>query len=165
VTDPSPASARARCPACGAEWPRPPGPHLTVDVIVVVPRRDGEGVVLVRRGNPPPGWALPGGFVEAGETVEEAARREVREETGLDVELRRLFGVYSHPARDPRHPTASVVYVAEGSGVREGGDDAREARVFTREEIPREIAFDHRLILEDYWERRRAVRPGASTSA
>ncbi|MBN1335588.1 MAG: NUDIX hydrolase [Deltaproteobacteria bacterium] len=121
-------------------------PFPTVDVIVETP----QGVVLVRRRNPPPGWALPGGFVERGERVEDAAVREVREETGLDVELTLLFGVYSDPSRDPRFHTMSVVYVGRASGTPQGGDDASEARAFPPHDLPGPIAFDHASILDDY---------------
>ena len=123
---------------------------MTVDVIIAC----GDGIVLVRRANPPHGWALPGGFVEVGETVEDAARREAREETGLEVELERQFHVYSSPARDPRQHTASVVFLGRARGAPIGGDDAAEARVFQQGALPAPIVFDHALILEDYDARR-----------
>ena len=105
----------------------PKTPLVTVDAIIEI---DG-GIVLVRRRNPPPGWALPGGFVEPGETVAAAARREAKEETGLDVELTELLGVYSDPKRDPRGLfTVGTVFIGHASGLPEGGDDAAEARVF-----------------------------------
>jgi 8-oxo-dGTP diphosphatase len=143
----------ARCPACGGRLPPPTGPRLTVDVVIERAPGGGRGrgaIVLVRRSNPPPGWALPGGFVDEGERVEDAARREALEETGLEVTLRGLLGVYSDPARDPRFHTTSVVYVGTGEGEPRGGDDAREARVFALDGLPAEIAFDHRAIIEDY---------------
>ena len=147
------------CPACGKPLPFPRGPRLTVDVVIEIPRPVGAGIVLIRRKNPPPGWALPGGFVDTGERVEEAARREAREETGLEVVLRALLGVYSDPARDPRHHTASVVYVGEGSGVLQGADDAAEARVFDpRGDLP-SLAFDHREIISDYIRWKDSARP------
>jgi 8-oxo-dGTP diphosphatase len=118
-----------------------------VDVIAEMP--DG-GIVLVRRRHPPPGWALPGGFVEAGESAAAAARRELREETGLDVELVELFHVYADPARDPRGPTLSAVFIGRGRGIPTGADDAAEARVFPLGALPAPLAFDHALILADY---------------
>jgi len=122
-------------------------PVPTVDIIIEV---EG-GIVLIKRRNPPPGWAIPGGFVDYGETVEEAAVREAREETSLDVRLTRLLGVYSDPARDPRSHTISTVFVAAASGKPVAQDDAAEAGVFTGDNLPEEIAFDHRKILEDYF--------------
>jgi 8-oxo-dGTP diphosphatase len=127
--------------------PPPRGPLPTVDVIAEMP--DG-GIVLVRRKRPPPGWALPGGFVEAGESAAAAARRELREETGLDVELAELFHVYADPARDPRGPTLSVVFIGRARGTPTGADDAAEARVFPLDALPAPLAFDHALILADY---------------
>lgn len=126
-------------------------PLPTVDVIIEY----GDGVVLIRRKNPPPGWAIPGGFVDWGESLEEAAVREAREETGLTVRLKRQMHTYSDPDRDPRFHTITTVYVGEGTGELEAGDDAADAGVFTREGLPGEIAFDHREILEDYFQRRR----------
>jgi 8-oxo-dGTP diphosphatase len=133
-------------------------PLPTVDVVIDV----GDGrIVLVRRRNPPPGWAIPGGFVDVGETAEHAAVREALEETSLEVELTELFGVYSDPARDPRHHTLAVVYLGCARGEPVGGDDAAEARVFTEDTLPRDLAFDHDRILADYFEyRRTGVRPG-----
>jgi 8-oxo-dGTP diphosphatase len=107
--------------------------------------------VLVERRFPPPGWALPGGFVEAGETVAAAARREIREETGLEVELVALLGVYSDPRRDPRGlHTIGTVFVGRAAGEPRGGDDAAQARVFALDALPAPLAFDHATILEDY---------------
>ncbi len=118
-----------------------------MDVIAEMP----EGaIVLMRRKHPPPGWALPGGFVEAGESAAAAARREFREETGLDVELSELFHVYADPARDPRGPTLSVVFIGRAAGTPVGADDAAEARVFRLDALPAPLAFDHARILGDY---------------
>jgi 8-oxo-dGTP diphosphatase len=125
----------------------PAGPLPTVDVIAEMPR---GGIVLVRRKSPPPGWALPGGFIERGETAAAAARRELFEETGLEVELTELFHVYADPARDPRGPTLSVVYVGRAHGTPVGGDDAADAGVFPLDGLPEPLAFDHALILADY---------------
>ena len=122
-------------------------PLPTADVIIEV----GDRIVLVRRKNPPEGWAIPGGFVDVGETVEAAAAREGREETGLSVTLTALLGVYSDPARDPRHHTVSAVYVGRAEGVPRGGDDAAEARLFGEGDLPSPIAFDHAKILADYF--------------
>jgi 8-oxo-dGTP diphosphatase len=125
-------------------------PRLTVDVIIELGPPEGR-IVLVRRKNPPPGWALPGGFVDLGETVEQAAVREAREETMLEVEIVRQFHVYSDPGRDPRGPTVSVVFIGRARGTPRGADDAAEARAFSPFEIPADLAFDHRQILDDYF--------------
>ena len=132
-------------------WRNPPlagrNPLPTADVVIEV----GDRVVLVRRKHPPPGWAIPGGFVEIGETVETAAVREALEETGLRVTLTALLGVYSDPSRDPRHHTISTVYVGRADGDPAGGDDAAEARLFGEADLPSPIAFDHAKILADYF--------------
>jgi 8-oxo-dGTP diphosphatase len=122
-------------------------PLPTADVIIEV----GDRIVLVRRKNPPEGWAIPGGFVEVGETVETAAVREALEETGLAVELVMLLGVYSDPLRDPRFHTVGTVYVGQADGKPAGGDDAAEARLFGEGDLPSPIAFDHAKILSDYF--------------
>jgi 8-oxo-dGTP diphosphatase len=121
----------------------------TVDVVIYHPQR---GVVLVKRKNPPFGWALPGGFVEYGETVERAAVREAWEETALQVRLTGLLGVYSDPARDSRMHTISTVFtgVAENPDAVRGGDDAQEARFFALDALPEILAFDHGGILKDF---------------
>lgn len=130
----------------GTSRPRNPAP--TVDVVI---HAAGRGIVLVERKNPPPGWALPGGFVDYGETCEAAAVREAREETGLDVVLTGLLGVYSDPARDPRGHTLSVVYTAQAlSPARlQAGDDAGRAEFFALDALP-PLAFDHRRIVQDF---------------
>lgn len=125
-------------------------PVPTVDIII----KCGDGVVLIKRRNPPEGWALPGGFVDYGETLEQAAVREAKEETGLDVRLLRQFHTYSDPERDARQHTITTVYVAEAEGIPLGGDDAREARVFGQDDLPEPIVFDHRKILEDFFSKR-----------
>lgn len=126
-------------------------PVPTVDLIIEL----GDGrVVLIERKNPPHGWALPGGFVDYGESLEEAAVREAREETSLDVTLVRQLHTYSAPERDPRSHTISTVFVARASGEPRGADDALQARAFRREELPTPIAFDHAQILDDYFEGR-----------
>jgi 8-oxo-dGTP diphosphatase len=120
-------------------------PLPTVDLFIVLP---DERFVLVRRKNPPHGWALPGGFVDEGERLDLAAVREAKEETGLDVELVEQFFTYSDPRRDPRKHTISTVFVARASGEPTGGDDAAEARAFRADELP-ELVFDHAEIVAD----------------
>jgi 8-oxo-dGTP diphosphatase len=116
------------------------------------------GVVLVERKYPPPGWAIPGGFIEVGETAETCAVREVREETGLDVELVELLGVYSDPRRDPRRHTITTVYIGRADGIPRASDDAADARAFTESTLPTPIAFDHAAVLADYFAYRRTGR-------
>ena len=143
-------------PVRGGNEGRRPGPRLTVDVIIEI---EPGTVVLIRRGNPPPGWAIPGGFMEVGEDAESAARREIREETGLELESLSQFHVYSAPGRDPRGHTVSIVFTGRASGTPVGADDAAAARIFRRDDLPDLIAFDHRAILADYFagrHRRRA---------
>jgi ADP-ribose pyrophosphatase YjhB (NUDIX family) len=122
-------------------------PLVTVDIII---ETEG-GIVLIERANPPAGWAIPGGFVDYGESLETAAVREAGEETSLDVALVEQFHTYSAPDRDPRHHTVTTVYIARAEGVPRGADDARKARVFTRESVPSDMAFDHGGILNDYF--------------
>ncbi len=136
--------------------PRPRTPEVAVDLVIEMIDRPGRPVVLVRRGHPPPGHALPGGFVDIGETVEHAAKREAREETGLDVILGDLLGVYSDPARDPRGHTVTIVYLATASGQPVAGDDAADILVTDPEAAP-PLAFDHGRILGDYLAHRRAA--------
>lgn len=126
--------------------PPPPGPSPTVDVVIRVP---GGRVVLVRRRHEPLGWALPGGFVDAGETLEAAAAREAQEETGLEVVLEDLLYVYSDPRRDPRRHTVSAVFLGRAAGEPAGADDAAEARAFAWDALPAPIVFDHPEILAD----------------
>lgn len=132
-----------------------PDPHTnpvpTVDIIIET--GDGE-ILLIKRRNPPYGWALPGGFVDYGETLEDAARREALEETGLKVRLVRQFHAYSDPARDPRFHTVTVVFIANAGGTARAGDDAEEVNAFSLASLPKDIAFDHRDILLDYFHKR-----------
>jgi 8-oxo-dGTP diphosphatase len=121
-------------------------PVPTVDILI----RINGGVVLIRRKNPPFGWALPGGFMDEGETCEAAAIREAKEETGLDVHLEHLLYVYSDPKRDPRKHTITIAFTANASGTPIGMDDALEAQIFSLEDLPSEIVFDHARILSDY---------------
>lgn len=127
----------------------PRTPALTVDLVIELADRPGRPIVLIERRHPPRGHALPGGFVDVGETVEAAARREAREETGLEVTLKALLGVYSDPGRDARGHTVSIVYVAEARGEPAAGDDAAAVRVATLDALP-PLAFDHGRILADY---------------
>ena len=126
--------------------PRPITPLISVDVII----RIGRKIVFVERKHRPLGWALPGGFVEVGETVEQAAAREMREETGLTIRNPSLFGVYSDPRRDPRGHTVSVVFTATARGVPRGADDAARAELFDPRHPPRPLRFDHPRIVRDY---------------
>jgi len=126
---------------------RPRAPLPTVDIIIEL---EDQGVVLIKRKNPPCGWALPGGFVDYGETLEQAAVREAKEETSLEVRLVRQFHAYSHPTRDPRGHTISVVFVAAASGEPKAADDAQEIGVFRADCLPQPLAFDHGQILHDY---------------
>jgi len=122
-------------------------PVPAVDLIIEI---EGQGWVLIERRNPPPGWALPGGFVEVGESLEQAAVREAREETCLEVELLGQFHTYSDPARDPRMHCISTVFVARAEGTPKAEDDAQSVAVFPKDRLPEVMAFDHRKILEDY---------------
>lgn len=122
-------------------------PLPTVDLII----ESDDGIILIKRKNPPDGWALPGGFVEYGESIESASIREAREETGLNVELVRQFHTYSDPKRDPRHHTITTVFVARAHGRPSAGDDAKEIDIFRKENLPEQIAFDHRDIINDYF--------------
>ena len=134
---------------------RPRTPEITVDLVIELEDRPGRPIVVIRRSHPPPGHALPGGFVDVGETVEHAAMREAREETGLDIRLIALLGVYSDPARDPRGHSVAIVYVAAATGQPVAGDDAGDVVVTAPEKSP-PLIFDHGKILADYLAWRRA---------
>ncbi len=142
-----------KCPQCGATVKVYRNPVPTVDIIIV----SGTDVVLVERRNEPRGWALPGGFVDYGESLETAALREAREETGLVLENLAQFGAYSEPGRDPRHHTITFVFSATSNGVPCAGDDARQARLFPLEHLPENLCFDHGKILADFKQRRKKV--------
>jgi len=134
-------------------------PTPTVDIIIEL---DG-GIVLIERENTPRGWALPGGFVDEGECLAAAARREAREETSLEVTLTEQFFCYSAPDRDPRQHTVSVVYLATASGTPAAADDARRVQIYSTDALPSPLCFDHGQILQDYLEyRKTGRRPPAS---
>ena len=141
-----------KCPQCGTVVKTFRNPFPTVDIII----RKGESIVLIKRKNPPLGWALPGGFVDYGESLETAAAREAKEETGLEVAELHQFRAYSEPDRDPRQHNISMVFTAVGHGEIQGGDDASEAVFFPLDKLPEPLCFDHGKILEDY--RREAVK-------
>lgn len=135
-----------RCPACNTELTGSAAPRPTVDIII---EADGGGIVFIKRKNPPHGWAFPGGFVDQGESFEEAAVREALEETGLAVILQGQLHTYSAPERDRRLHTASTVFVARAPGLPSAGDDAAQARIFSPN-TPPPLVFDHGRILADY---------------
>jgi len=139
-----------RCPKCKNEIEVYQNPIPTVDIIIEI---ESKGIVLIKRKNPPYGWAIPGGFVDYGESLEQAAVREAKEETNLDVKLIRQFHAYSDPIRDPRHHSISTVYVAKAKGLPKAKDDAIDIGIFTESNLPEKIAFDHRSILKDYFKR------------
>lgn len=135
-------------------------PVPTVDIIIELIDRPHRPIVLIERQNPPYGWAIPGGFVDYGESVETAARREAEEETSLQVELIEQFQVYSDPNRDPRQHTLSVVFLATAKGEPQAQDDAKALGVFSVWEMPAPLCFDHDQILQDYWRYRHyGIRP------
>ena len=135
-----------QCPACGTAIPVYRNPTPTVDIII---ETEG-GIVLIERRNPPHGWALPGGFVDYGESFEAAARREALEETGLAVSLVMQLHTYSNPERDARQHTASTVYIATATGRPQALDDAQNAAIFHQDSLP-QLTFDHARILRDYF--------------
>jgi len=135
-------------------------PVPTVDIIVELMDRPSRPIILIERKNPPLGWAIPGGFVDYGESVETAAVREAKEEIGLQVELIEQFHVYSAPDRDPRQHTLSVVFLATATGEPQAADDAKNLKIFNLWEIPSNLCFDHDHILRDYrYYRHYGVRP------
>jgi 8-oxo-dGTP diphosphatase len=132
----------------------PRNPYLTVDIIIEI----DKGIVLIERKNRPYGWALPGGFVDYGESLENASIREAKEETSLDVDLIEQFHSYSEPLRDPRFHTVSVVFIAKGKGVLKAEDDAKNAGIFTQDSLPNDIVFDHRKILDHYFQYQKGIK-------
>jgi 8-oxo-dGTP diphosphatase len=155
-------SAKA-CPASGPEIESYRNPFPTVDVIIELGPGPERPIVLIQRKNEPRGWALPGGFVDYGESLERAAMREAAEETGLAVELIALLGVYSRPERDPRQHNLSAAFVARAQGQPQAGSDAGGAGLFDPDNLPGPLCFDHDLILEHYRAWRAGRRPAAPT--
>lgn len=137
---------RLTCPRCGETVKAYRNPVPTVDIII----ETASGIVLIERKNEPLGWALPGGFVDYGETLEAAAIREAREETSLEIRDLRLLGCYSDPARDLRQHTISTVFIATADGLPQAADDAATVAVIPPDQLPGELCFDHRKILDDY---------------
>lgn len=129
---------------------RPITPLIAADILIELVDQAGRPLVLIQRRHPPLGWAIPGGFVDLGETMEQAAIREAREETSLEVGLIALLGLYSNPARDPRGHTVSAVYVAEARGEPLARDDALALGLFQLDCLPASLVFDHGMVLEDY---------------
>ena len=140
-------NAILKCPNCNHSIEIYKNPIPTVDIIIEYKK----GIVLINRRNFPFGWAIPGGFVDYGESLEQAAIREAKEETNLDITLTTQLHTYSSPDRDPRQHTISTVFTAIGKGELKGKDDALEAEIFYKNNLPDNIAFDHRKILYDYF--------------
>ena len=143
-----------KCPHCNLEIGRSRNPVPTVDIIIEIK----NSIVLIKRKNPPFGWALPGGFVDYGESFEDAAIREALEETGLQLRHLKQFHTYSDPDRDARMHTASTVFIGQADGLPKAADDAVEAGLFIEGQLP-ELAFDHERILADYFSKKTAHRP------
>jgi ADP-ribose pyrophosphatase YjhB (NUDIX family) len=133
----------------------PRNPFPTADIII---EHESGGIILIERLNEPHGWAIPGGFIDYGESADDAAVREAKEETSLDVELTELFGVYSNPNRDPRFHTLTMVYLAKAGGEPKADDDAKDIGLFTEQDLPQPLVFDHADILAQYFEYRRSGR-------
>ncbi|MDD5724170.1 MAG: NUDIX hydrolase [Syntrophales bacterium] len=139
---------RKICPNCGSTLEIYCNPTPTVDIIITV---EGGGIILIMRKYDPVGWAIPGGFVDYGESLEDAAVREAREETSLDVILEGQLRTYSRPDRDSRQHTISTVFMARAEGTPTAADDAAQIGVFTEDTLPEPLMFDHREILSDYF--------------
>jgi len=134
-------------------------PVPTVDILIELDGSPGT-LVFIERANPPHGLALPGGFVDQGEWLADAAAREAKEETGLDIQITELFHVYSDPARDPRKHTMSTVFIVRATGTPKGGDDAARCLVCAPDQLPAPLVFDHATIVADYLAyKSRGVRP------
>jgi len=140
-------NAILKCPNCNHSIEIYKNPIPTVDIIIEYKK----GIILINRRNFPFGWAIPGGFADYGESLEQAAIREAKEETNLDITLTTQLHTYSSPDRDPRQHTISTVFTAIGKGELKGKDDALEAEIFYKNNLPDNIAFDHRKILYDYF--------------
>ena len=127
-------------------------PFPTVDIIIEMDHSRGQpGIVLIKRKNPPHGWALPGGFVDYNESLEQAAIREAKEETSLDIQIVKQMFTYSDPKRDPRFHTITTVYIARAGGIPKAKDDAAKIGIFSKEDIDFPLVFDHAKIVEDYF--------------
>lgn len=155
-------SKTIRCPRCGISIKEYRSPLTTVDIIIECRTgKEAKGLALIMRDREPRMWALPGGFCEYGERLEDAAVREAKEETGLNVELIKQMYTYSDPDRDPRHHSITTVFIAKGMGVPTAGDDARQVRLFSEADIPDTLAFDHKRILDDYFMyKKTGTKPG-----
>ena len=129
---------------------KPITPLIAADTIIELTDYPGRPIVLIERANPPYGWAIPGGFVDVGERVESAAVREAQEEVSLNIRLIALLGIYSDPSRDTRGHTVTAVYVAEAPGTPVAADDAKNCQIFSIDELPTPLAFDHAQVLADY---------------
>lgn len=130
--------------------PKPITPLLAADALITLIDQPGRPFVLIERAFPPLGWAIPGGFVDVGETLEQAAIREAKEEICLDIQLTALLGLYSNPQRDPRNHTVTAVYLAEAVGLPQAADDAKNFGLFTFDTLPADLAFDHAMVLDDF---------------
>ena len=141
-----------KCPSCGYEETEYKNPYPTVDIIIKVFEKSiFKGIVLVFRKNYPQCWALPGGFIDYGESAEKAAFREALEETNLKIANLRQFKVYSEPDRDPRKHTITTAFIADAEEEPKAGDDAEKVKVFPESEIPGDLAFDHNKIISDFF--------------
>ena len=141
-------SASKKCPYCGKPLEKYLHPYPTVDIIIEM---ENGGIILIKRKNPPTSWALPGGFVDYGESLEHAAVREAKEETSLEITLKSQFHTYSDPQRDARKHTITTVFIAVATGNPIASDDAYEIGIFTKDKLPHPLAFDHDKILRDYF--------------
>ena len=140
-------------------------PAPTVDIIIELIDKPSRPIVLIERKNEPFGWAIPGGFVDYGESIERAAIREAKEEVSLNVELIEQFYVYSDPARDARQHTLAMVFIATAKGEPVAADDAKNLGVFHQWDLPQNLCFDHDRIMQDYWNYRNyGIRPKLDVS-